>query len=1619
MLNIALIRNPIQPDKREDHSAKHVPGQNLQEYVEPILADWPGTEFVISVNGNVIEKDDVPLFYPAVGDYVILMPVVGKGFFDILKSVLMIALVAWAGPAGLAMAGTTTATVMSGIYTGLIIGVGGAILNAIIPTTQEAAYDPAEMSTSYGWNGSVVTEIPGTPVGRIYGTVCPTLVRLQRHISTDGSSQYLNYLFSCGMGPADSIQDMEIAGNPIANYDDVEYWTRLGNNDQETIENFRTNYDDYPLSYELDNDSAWHTQRTEGNAVEGLEVVLQFPGGLYYVEDSGGVGSASVTIECHYKKVSDIGWIEMIPTTIIRESSNDAIFKTFRVDNIEPGQYDVRMRCTAKSGTSTRHSTRVYWVQLSEINYADFCYPNLVLWGVRIKATSQLSGGDPEFKCTVTRSKVWIWNPYALAYEQKRATNPFWAGYDLLHHCEYLKNIQTGNNEYYVEGVAARRFDYDQFKLCADYADGVLASGKLRFELNLFVEGSISVKEALNQIAMVGRGVFLPRGTRFSCICDMPMEMTTVFGDGRIATGSMVGEWQGIENRSRAVEVTFWNKENRYRKDMAPYQSPSYNEDGMIPNPTQLTYKGITDYEHAYREAAFVGRCNEYKKRTKSWQSDIDAIGCMVGDVVGVQTSTSRWGVGGRIVSATANTVTLDRSVSLVAGQAYKIYLTLSDDTIVQKNVEAVTSDIETNVLTITEEFETLPEKFDLYAMGTSLALMRILSIVRANDLKAKITAEQYFSEIYEEDISIPELNYSDFSIKLLSISTAEQLPRPSTSLINVMVSWNGPRDSRAGRVKIFANDTLKHEAYGNTSGHTVITIGAGPSYLIRVDANDAFGNLVATGQTTYEPSYVVPQVSALNVIQAHRETGATISYELTISWDTPDPRSYASADVYMRSSIATEEEVGELTPKQIGNVPVERIGLDVVPWKQIGNGNNKFTFAGAVFGATYKFMVVARDRNGVSADSAEAPTIEHIVVVKPYTPIQPSGLSLAVSDKAYCSWAANTDTDVDFYELRTDNNPGAEVNRVYRGSALQCNPDLTSRTGTLYLFAHNPSGKYSPALSYAYSFAAPVAPTVTVRQVFQGIIIQTNAYPNRVLSLNVHINDGSGEAIYSSRNNTYSHVVESGIFSISAAFVDYFGEGALSGVQEVTLAATIDPDLIAAESLSLAKMEEAIQESLAAGEAGYQNSIDIVAEMGKPLDQCSYTAIAQALTAINLRAVKAELISQINLCPESILLKSSLLHLAGDTLIDDNLIVGRMISAGAISADKISSLLGVTIPQSDGSATKFESDGINWYTPGGVKHGAVRRAVQGTALNGKFVEFSTPWTKKPFILLTPKSVQSMVSGYTNSNLQIVCEPYSNDPVNDPDMKTGFRIRLETRVLDGSGGSIIDLSLPSNGSEQTSPNTPLATKDLYATVEVDLGTYTAGYYVATNPDHNLWHNRQVQDENEPYSLIRDDRGYVSQFYSNQYPQTHSINMNTEHTHDLETYAWYGGTWTWINLPGGFFTHYHRQYVDEVYTYGTITLNFYYRLVGETEWRVGGSKTFTNQYGVLSHTQTLATGETPGQYQIKVVRASSSGTVNSAKFKSYAVNGGGVIASTGEVSFLAIESDGNSFYTVEN
>lgn len=440
--------------------------------------------------------------------------------------------------------------------------------------------------------------------------------------------------------------------------------------------------------------------------------------------------------------------------------------------------------------------------------------------------------------------------------------------------------------------------------------------------------------------------------------------------------------------------------------------------------------------------------------------------------------------------------------------------------------------------------------------------------------------------------------------------------------------------------------------------------------------------------------AHYVPQVTNLQAYQHYREVGdGTITYEIDLSFTPPDSTIYDYADVYVKSSRLTWKDLK--TPWNQIEAPWNSSGDGYSSWRYVGKANEKITYQNAIIGSTYTFKVVAVDRFGFPADDGSAPIVSRTIEVKPYTPTTPQGFAIEFKDKPYCSWLPNTEMDIDFYELRTDGNKGEQLGLLYRGNAITATPALVSRTGTLYLFAHNPSKHYSPPLIYQYNKPALPAPPLTIKEVFQGLIISCGALPASATGINVHVD----EMAYFSPNNSYTFKADAGVFTIRAAYVDLFGEGDLSGEQMATIEPTVNPEWIAAESLSLEKMDGAIKEAVEKAQSavsgvefddtvnylnqanqGLANSItqvagqttSIITELGKPLEECQYTAIAQTLNNLQFRAADGTMKSLLNITPEAISIISQFLHITGQVQIDDNVILNAMLAAYCISAEKI-----------------------------------------------------------------------------------------------------------------------------------------------------------------------------------------------------------------------------------------------------------------------------------------------------------------------------------------------------------
>ncbi|MEN6411617.1 MAG: host specificity factor TipJ family phage tail protein [Veillonellales bacterium] len=1039
MLTITVLKNPFNHSEKENYVCEYSPGKSVYEYIQPYIMGLD--EYIVSVNGNVVENAKEQL--AGSDDWLAVCPVVGKSGSDWFRSAFTIALGTWTGGG---FAKYLDKIGVKGVWGALAKGavgmIGGSLINHWFPAAKP---EPIATKSTYNWSNAQSQTGQGNALAVTYGTMRTAGQVLAQHVSSDDENQYLNILLCGGEGPIDRISDIRINDNPISYYKDVTVETRLGTNEQTAIANFGDIYDDQPLDYELNTDSTWTTQQTEGNGVQGLEVTLDFPGGLYYINDKGNLTNAAVTVIMQYRKVGDTSWSDFTTATITA-AKNNAFFRTYRLDHLPAAQYEVRAQCTAKSGTSTRHSTRVYWTQLSSIMYDDFTRPGKVLIGIKALATSQLSGGMPSITWLQTRDKVWVWNAEASAYEQKSAANPAWAAYDMIHRCRQLKNIHSGNDEFVVQGAPASRAVYQDFVGWAAFCE----ERKLTFDY--IFDTADDLWTLLQKPEGVGRGKVIMRGTKFGCVCDAPGEPVQLFTVGNILADKFEETFVSLKDRANAIEISFPNKDKAYEKEVITVYADDYNK-ATEPNITQITMDGVTTVEQAYREAKYRLRLNQYLMRTVEHSADIDAIACQINDIVLLAHDVPQWGFSGRLRSATATTLQLDREVTLEPGKSYAVALQITNtaattnqnvQSIVTAAVQGVTEETVTAAVTLVSPLSIVPQAWDLYSFGETNKVVkpfRVLKISRDQDLKRKITCLEYIEAVYTEATDIPEINYSDLetTVEVSNVNVNENTYRQKdgTMVSDLDISWSIPRATRiAGYKVLYSSDngtTWNQWCSGLTALSTsIVGVKTETTYLVKVCTMNEFG-AVSNGiqASLYVTGKDFPPSGVSSVAASFDPTDST---KITLSWPAVDDIDLAGYRI--REGTTVIEKLAQITT---------------------------YTYV-ATESRTHTFSVTAVDNSGNESDTAAVVTVN--VTVEPAN-VQKFAVEQRASNRNYVdmSWKANGDTSLSHYEIRmgtTDDWASATV-IASQLKATSFSYQLTKEAYTYFLIkAVNSSGYYS-----------------------------------------------------------------------------------------------------------------------------------------------------------------------------------------------------------------------------------------------------------------------------------------------------------------------------------------------------------------------------------------------------------------------------------------------------------------------------------------------------------------------------------------------------------------------------
>lgn len=403
---------------------------------------------------------------------------------------------------------------------------------------------------------------------------------------------------------------------------------------------------------------------------------------------------------------------------------------------------------------------------------------------------------------------------------------------------------------------------------------------------------------------------------------------------------------------------------------------------------------------------------------------------------------------------------------------------------------------------------------------------------------------------------------------------------------------------------------------------------------------------------------YYIPEVDNLTLFTKYYEIGnGVLSFDVVAQFDIPQINSFDTVELWYREGNAA--------------------------WKYGGNGNGQISISGCELGHTYEVKAIVKDVHG---NTSQGVTKSITVAMKTEVPNAPQGFSITFSDKANFNWLEVRNADVDFYELRLDTQTGQTDGLIGKSNNTTYSGMLRERSGKVYLYAHNPSKGYGVPAELTYNVLIPPKPTnIKLTGTISGIGVVFESIPTGCKGANVYVDN----TVYFTSTNAMSIPIEAGVYSVSVAYVDIFGEGPRTDATNVTVRAKINSKLLDMEELGISNMDKAINDlkdevgTVKTSVNGFENKlIDQASAFQRSLSDLNKhvsSQITQISNGIELKVTNAlgaldgkELISRINLTPAGTRIDGKLLHVTGEALFDNNIITKGMLQAGSVTADKM-----------------------------------------------------------------------------------------------------------------------------------------------------------------------------------------------------------------------------------------------------------------------------------------------------------------------------------------------------------
>lgn len=572
--------------------------------------------------------------------------------------------------------------------------------------------------------------------------------------------------------------------------------------------------------------------------------------------------------------------------TTVSGKSRFPVRASFYTPALPQGYYKVRVKRNNAQSTDDKLQNEIHWELMGEIILDDVAYRNTALLGIKIRLSDQLQG-VPNVTYVHDGVMTRYYDPVSDTWKNGSTGNPAWAVLDML------------TNMVYGARVPWSMIDIDAFVQWAAHCDA--QSPKLEF--NCVLDQDMPFWDSLKYACRVGHAQITRVGTKFSVVVERKEDPVMMFSEANIVADTFNTSWLPLVERANSVEVTYFDREDGYKKKTLKVVSPTLT-DLSLENVQPVTLLGVTSRTQALREGILQLNMNNYVTRTVSFDAHIEAIACTVGSVIYVKHVAQETAWSGRFAadSDASQDVLLDQYVTLQSGVTYSILFRNAEP--VEINIGLVgldathhclTSSLFSSVFGFVETYTEAAVKFE---DGRSV---RIARVDRAN-------GKAY---IHQDDPLTPDmaslnatLVASDWLSKFTVVPGTGLAYDVSINRVKLLEAVGSP----AGVAHRFAHFVLGPVSEVRRK-YRVISIQGGASEYTRTLSAIEYHPEVYDATTVLVPPGVgiPPQVAALmhvtNLQMEESEVagGDRPRYQLELRWDKPVQGTYAGAEIYRK----------------------------------------------------------------------------------------------------------------------------------------------------------------------------------------------------------------------------------------------------------------------------------------------------------------------------------------------------------------------------------------------------------------------------------------------------------------------------------------------------------------------------------------------------------------------------------------------------------------------------------------------------------------------------------------------------------------------------------------------